>query len=46
MLADWFAAWTVLADFLGPESLVFSLFEGDSADGRYVFTYRVRSRAS
>ncbi|WVR08784.1 hypothetical protein IAU60_005842 [Kwoniella sp. DSM 27419] len=33
MLADWFAAWTVLADFLGPESLVFSLIEGDSADG-------------
>ncbi|WVQ95404.1 hypothetical protein IAU59_002501 [Kwoniella sp. CBS 9459] len=33
MLADWFAAWTVLADFLGPESLVFSLVEGDSADG-------------
>jgi len=33
MLADWFAAWTVLADFLGPESMVFSLMEGDSADG-------------
>ncbi|WWD20893.1 hypothetical protein CI109_105371 [Kwoniella shandongensis] len=33
MLGDWFAAWTVLADFLGPESLVFSLLEGDSADG-------------
>ncbi|WVQ86291.1 hypothetical protein IAT38_008459 [Cryptococcus sp. DSM 104549] len=33
MLADWFAAWTVLADFLGPESLTFSLMEGDSADG-------------
>jgi alpha-1,3-mannosyltransferase len=33
MLADWFAAWTVLADYLGPESLVFSLQEGDSADG-------------
>ncbi|WWC64987.1 uncharacterized protein I303_107601 [Kwoniella dejecticola CBS 10117] len=33
MLADWFATWTVLADFLGPESLVFSLIEGDSADG-------------
>ncbi|EIW69318.1 hypothetical protein TREMEDRAFT_62182 [Tremella mesenterica DSM 1558] len=33
MLADWFAAWTVLADFLGPETLVFSLLEGDSADG-------------
>lgn len=43
MLADWFAAWTVLADFLGPESLVFSLLEGDSADGRYVFTYTPRS---
>lgn len=42
MLADWFAAWTVLADFLGPESLVFSLLEGDSADGRYVFTYTPR----
>ncbi|KAL7420912.1 hypothetical protein Q5752_004866 [Cryptotrichosporon argae] len=33
MLADWFAAWTVLADFVGPESLVFSLMEGDSPDG-------------
>jgi hypothetical protein len=33
MLADWFAAWTVLADYLGPESMVFSLHEGDSADG-------------
>ena len=36
MLADWFAMWTVLADFLGPESLVFSLLEGGSDDGRYV----------
>lgn len=36
MLADWFATWTVLADFLGPETLHFSLLEGDSADGRYV----------
>lgn len=36
MLADWFSAWTVLADFLGPETLVFSLLEGDSADGRCV----------
>lgn len=36
MLADWFAAWTVLADFLGPETLVFSLHEGNSDDGRYV----------
>lgn len=34
MLADWFATWTVLADFLGPETLHFSLLEGDSADGR------------
>nr|ODN74933.1 hypothetical protein L203_06616 [Cryptococcus depauperatus CBS 7841] len=33
MLGDWFAAWTVLADFLGPESLVFSLLENDSEDG-------------
>ncbi|ODN77733.1 hypothetical protein L202_04874 [Cryptococcus amylolentus CBS 6039] len=33
MLADWFAAWTILADFLGPESLAFSLIEGDSQDG-------------
>lgn len=33
MLPDWFAAWTVVADFLGPESLVFSLHEGDSDDG-------------
>ncbi|KAK4689662.1 alpha-1,3-mannosyltransferase, partial [Tremellales sp. Uapishka_1] len=33
MLADWFSAWTVLADYLGPETLVFSLIEGDSADG-------------
>jgi hypothetical protein len=36
MLADWFAMWTVLADFLGPESLVFSLLEGGSDDGRRV----------
>jgi alpha-1,3-mannosyltransferase len=34
MLADWFSMWTVLADFLGPESLVFSLLEGGSDDGR------------
>jgi hypothetical protein len=34
MLGDWFAAWTVMADFLGPETMVFSLHEGDSADGR------------
>lgn len=33
MLADWFSMWTVLADFLGPESLVFSLLEGGSDDG-------------
>lgn len=33
MLADWFATWTVLADFLGPESLAFSLHEGASDDG-------------
>lgn len=33
MLADWFATWTVLADYLGPESLVFSLLEGGSDDG-------------
>jgi alpha-1,3-mannosyltransferase len=33
MLADWFATWTVLADFLGPETLHFSLMEGDSPDG-------------
>lgn len=34
MLADWFAMWTVLADYLGPESLSFSLLEGGSDDGR------------
>lgn len=33
MLSDWFATWTVLADFLGPESLVISLIEGQSDDG-------------
>ncbi|OXC64975.1 hypothetical protein AYX13_05801 [Cryptococcus neoformans] len=44
MLADWFAAWTVLADFLGPESLVFSLFEGDSADGSgEILAYAMRA---
>jgi len=34
MLADWYATWTVLADFLGPESCIFSLNEGSSEDGR------------
>ncbi|WWC92529.1 uncharacterized protein L201_007488 [Kwoniella dendrophila CBS 6074] len=44
MLADWFAAWTVLADFLGPESLVFSLIEGDSADGSgEIISYAMRA---
>lgn len=33
MLSDWFATWTVLADFLGPESLVVSITEGQSDDG-------------
>ena len=33
MLADWFAAWTVLIDYLGPESVIFNLMEGDSQDG-------------
>jgi hypothetical protein len=33
MMADWFATYTVLADFLGPESLVVSLVEGGSDDG-------------
>lgn len=36
MLADWYATWTVLADFLGPESLIISVQEGDSEDGRWV----------
>jgi hypothetical protein len=34
MLADWYAAWTVVVDFLGPESCIFSLHEGSSEDGR------------
>ncbi|WOO82265.1 Alpha-1,3-mannosyltransferase CMT1 [Vanrija pseudolonga] len=33
MLADWFATWTVVVDFLGPESCVFALMEGPSDDG-------------
>ena len=33
LLPDWFATWTVLADFLGPETLVFSLYESGSDDG-------------
>ncbi|GMK56330.1 hypothetical protein CspeluHIS016_0301700 [Cutaneotrichosporon spelunceum] len=33
MLPDWFTTYTVLADFLGPESLVVSLIEGSSDDG-------------
>jgi hypothetical protein len=41
MLADWYATWTLITDFLGPESCIFSLHEGGSDDGRWVFVPRL-----